>query len=169
RDGPSAATVRHRIDCGGRVHLSLLSRPGHRGGGRAERLGALLAGVAAGGRAPGCGMARLRYLPFEDLSFARIDHHRALRQGQPEVVFCEGKTTEQVVAICERLAAATGAFLGTRVPEATAAELRRRFPLLPWNALARPAYLAPPAETAAPRSAAGVLVICAGTSDLPVA
>jgi pyridinium-3,5-biscarboxylic acid mononucleotide synthase len=136
---------------------------------RVEQLEALLADVAAGRLAPDAAMTRLRHLPFEDLSFARIDHHRALRQGQPEVVFCEGKTTEQVVAICERLAAATGAFLGTRVLEATAAELRRRFPLMSWNALARTVYLTPPAETAAPRSTAGILVVCAGTSDLPVA
>ena len=136
---------------------------------RVEQLEALLVDVAAGRLAPDAAMTRLRHLPFEDLSFARIDHHRALRQGQPEVVFCEGKTTDQVVAICERLAAATGAFLGTRVSEATAAALRGRFPLMSWNALARTAYLAPPAETAAPRSAAVILVVCAGTSDLPVA
>ena len=81
---------------------------------RAEQLEALLAEVAAGRLAPGAALERLRHLPYEDLDFARIDHHRALRQGQPEVVFCEGKTVEQVVAICDRLAAATGAFLGTR-------------------------------------------------------
>jgi pyridinium-3,5-biscarboxylic acid mononucleotide synthase len=136
---------------------------------RAEQLEALLADVAAGRLAPDAAMTRLRHLPFEDLSFARIDHHRALRQGQPEVVFCEGKTTEQVVAICERLAAVSGGFLGTRVPEGTAAELRRRFPHMSWNALARTAYLAPPTERAAPRSTNQILVVCAGTSDLPVA
>jgi NCAIR mutase (PurE)-related protein len=136
---------------------------------RAEQLEALLADVAAGRLAPDAAMTRLRHLPFEDLSFARIDHHRALRQGQPEVVFCEGKTTEQVVAICERLAAASGAFLGTRVPEGTATELRRRFPRMSWNALARTAYLAPRTESAAPPSTDQILVVCAGTSDLPVA
>jgi len=136
---------------------------------RSEQIEALLADVAAGRLAPDAAMTRLRHLPFEDLSFARIDHHRALRQGQPEVVFCEGKTTEQVVAICERLAVATGSFLGTRVPEATAAELLRRFPRMAWNPLARTAYLAPSAETAAPRSTGCILVVCAGTSDLPVA
>jgi NCAIR mutase (PurE)-related protein len=136
---------------------------------RAEQLEALLADVAAGRLAPDAAMTRLRHLPFEDLSFARIDHHRALRQGQPEVVFCEGKTTEQVVAICERLAAATGSFLGTRVPDPTATELRRRFPRMDWNPLGRTAYLPPPAESSPPRSTAGILVVCAGTSDLPVA
>ena len=57
---------------------------------RAEQLEALLADVAAGRLAPHAAIDRLRHLPFEDLPFARIDHHRALRQGQPEVVFCEG-------------------------------------------------------------------------------
>ena len=80
----------------------------------AEQLEALLADVAAGRLLPAAALERLRHLPFEDLPFARIDHHRALRQGIPEVVFCEGKTVDQVVAICERLEAATGSFLGTR-------------------------------------------------------
>ena len=95
---------------------------------RAEQLEALLAEVAAGRLAPGAALERLRHLPYEDLDFARIDHHRALRQGQPEVVFCEGKTVEQVVAICERLAAATGAFLGTRASGAVADALARGSP-----------------------------------------
>ena len=81
---------------------------------RAEQLEMLLADVAAGRLAPGAAVERLRHLPYEDLPYARIDHHRALRQGQPEVVFCEGKTVEQVVGICERLAAVTRSFLGTR-------------------------------------------------------
>ncbi len=84
---------------------------------RAEQLEALLADVAAGHLAPGAALERLRHLPYEDLPYARIDHHRALRQGQPEVVFCEGKTVEQVVAICERLEAVTDSFLGTRATE----------------------------------------------------
>ena len=70
----------------------------------AQQLGTILADVAAGRLTPDAAIERLRHLPFEDLAFARVDHHRALRQGQPEVVFCEGKTPEQVVAICERLA-----------------------------------------------------------------
>jgi pyridinium-3,5-biscarboxylic acid mononucleotide synthase len=136
---------------------------------RAEQLEALLADVAAGRLAPDEAMTRLRHLPFEDLAFARIDHHRALRQGHPEVVFCEGKTTEQVVAICERLAEVNDGFLGTRVSEATAGELRRRFPRMTWNPLARTAYLAPSTESPSRRSTGGILVVCAGTSDLPVA
>jgi pyridinium-3,5-biscarboxylic acid mononucleotide synthase len=134
---------------------------------RAEQLEALLADVAAGRLAPQAALDRLRHLPFEDLPFARIDHHRALRQGQPEVVFCEGKSLEQVVAICERLEAATGSFLGTRASEAMATALRQRYPRLQWNPAARTVRL--PAAEAAPPTAGPALIVSAGTSDLPVA
>ena len=134
---------------------------------KAEQLEALLADVAAGRLAPATALERLRHLPYEDLPFARIDHHRALRQGQPEVVFCEGKTLEQVVGICERLEAASGSFLGTRAGAATAEALLRRFPRAEWNRVARTVFLAEPG--AAPPSTGPVLVVSAGTSDLPVA
>jgi NCAIR mutase (PurE)-related protein len=134
---------------------------------RAEQLEALLADVAAGRVTPGTALERLRHLPFEDLPFARIDHHRALRQGQPEVVFCEGKSLEQVVAICERLEAATGSFLGTRANEAMAAELRSRFPRVRWSPAGRTVWL--PSEEAPPPTAGPVLVVSAGTSDQAVA
>jgi pyridinium-3,5-biscarboxylic acid mononucleotide synthase len=132
-----------------------------------EQLEALLAEVAAGRLAPGAAVEKLRYLPFEDLPFARIDHHRALRQGHPEVVFCEGKTPEQVVAICERLEAASGSFLGTRANEAVAALLKARFPPTVWNPLARTVHLSSYAHPAPPTGP--ILVVSAGTSDLPVA
>lgn len=132
----------------------------------AEQLEALLADVAAGRLAPPAALEKLRHLPFEDLPFARIDHHRVLRQGHPEVVFCEGKTADQVVAICERLEAVSGWFLGTRANEDLAQRLRARFPALVWNPLARTVHL-PPRGTA-PRTGP-ILVVSAGTSDLPVA
>ncbi|HEV7365194.1 MAG TPA: nickel pincer cofactor biosynthesis protein LarB [Gemmatimonadales bacterium] len=134
-----------------------------------EQLEALLADVAAGRIAPEAALDRLRHLPFEDLPFARIDHHRALRQGHPEVVFCEGKTAEQILAICERLEAASGSFLGTRADEEVASRLRKRFPRVVWNALARTVHLpTPEAPMRSPRTGT-ILVISAGTSDLPVA
>jgi NCAIR mutase (PurE)-related protein len=134
----------------------------------AEQLEGLLADVAAGRLPPKAALDRLRHLPFEDLPFARIDHHRALRQDHPEVVFCEGKTPEQVVAICERLEAVSGSFLGTRASEGAAAQLQSRFPRVVWNSLARTVHL--PAQTAASAKSTGtILVASAGTSDLPVA
>ncbi|HEU4680227.1 MAG TPA: nickel pincer cofactor biosynthesis protein LarB [Gemmatimonadales bacterium] len=133
----------------------------------AEQLEILLADVAAGRLAPRAALDRLRHLPFEDLPFARIDHHRALRQGHPEVVFCEGKTPEQVLAICERLEAASGFFLGTRANQAVASRLESRFPGMVWNPVARTVHLmpaGPPASRTGP-----IVVVSAGTSDLPVA
>ncbi len=136
----------------------------------AQQLGTILADVAAGRLTPDAALDRLRRLPFEDLSFARIYHHRALRQGQPEVVFCEGKTPDQVVAICERLAAMSGGFLGTRCGEAHAAAVRRLFPAAVWSPVARTIHLSPADAPAGPATGAGtILVVSAGTSDLPVA
>jgi pyridinium-3,5-biscarboxylic acid mononucleotide synthase len=135
----------------------------------AQQLGTLLAEVAAGRLAPDAALDRLRQLPFEDLSFARIDHHRSLRQGHPEVVFCEGKTPEQVAAICERLAAMTGGFLGTRCTEAHAIAVRLVFPAAVWSPIARTIHLTPEDAAEAPADAGTILVVSAGTSDLPVA
>ncbi len=141
-----------------------------------EQLEALLADVAAGRLTPAGALDRLRHFPTERLPFAQLDHHRALRQGHPEVVFCEGKTVEQVVAICERLESAAGTFLGTRATEAQAAALKTSFPRVQWNAVARTVFLPslhaldlPRAGSSAPRSTGSILVVCAGTSDLPVA
>jgi NCAIR mutase (PurE)-related protein len=132
------------------------------------QLEALLRDVAEGRLSPETAVGRLRHLPFEDLSFARIDHHRALRQGHPEVIFCAGKTTDQVVAIAERLVAADGGFLGTRATEETAMALRATFDRLEWNPLARTVQLRPRRSGIAADQGT-VLVIAAGTSDLPVA
>jgi pyridinium-3,5-biscarboxylic acid mononucleotide synthase len=134
-----------------------------------EQLEGLLADVAAGKITPEAALGRLRHLPFEDLSFAKIDHHRSLRQGHPEVVFCEGKTVEQVIAICERLQAASGSFLGTRAGEEVAARLRQRFPGVVWNALARTVHLSAPDAPKRVLHTGTILIVSAGTSDLPVA
>jgi NCAIR mutase (PurE)-related protein len=134
-----------------------------------EQIEALLADVAAGRTTPPAALERLRHLPFEDLQFARIDHHRALRQGHPEVVFCEGKTPEQILAICERLEAASGTFLGTRASEAVATRLAARFPRVVWNQLARTVHLPAADQPKRVSQTDTILVISAGTSDLPVA
>ncbi len=70
-----------------------------------ESVRRLLQSVRDGATAPEEAMERLSVLPYEDLGFATLDHHRALRRGFPEVVFCQGKTPAQVAAIMERLAA----------------------------------------------------------------
>ncbi|HSB52780.1 MAG TPA: hypothetical protein VLD58_00415, partial [Gemmatimonadales bacterium] len=102
---------------------------------RPERLEQLLSELAAGHTTPADALERLRHFPTESLSFAQLDHHRTLRQGHPEVVFCAGKTVEQVTAICERLAANGGSFLGTRATPEQAEALGRRWAGLEWNPL----------------------------------
>lgn len=130
-------------------------------------LESLLADVAAGKQTPEEALARLRHYPAEDIGFAVIDHHRGLRQGHPEVVFCEGKSVEQVTTICERLHTASGSFLGTRASEAQARAVTTRLPLTAWDETSRTLWH-PPSPAPAPRGAP-VLVVSAGTSDMPVA
>ena len=132
-----------------------------------ERVRALLAEVAAGKRTVEEALAHLDAAPVEDLLFAQIDHHRALRQGYPEVVFGEGKTPEQLLAICERLSARGDGLLVTRADAAARAALAATYPgaeidVLGRTVLLRPAEALPPADT-------GALVVTAGTGDLPVA
>src|SRR3989344_3093581 len=68
---------------------------------------------------------KLKFLPFEDLGFAKIDHHRALRKGFPEVVFCQNKTTEQVVSIVKNLAKTNDIVLATRATEEIFNEVKK--------------------------------------------
>lgn len=132
-----------------------------------ERVLELLRQVASGEVHADSALARLAQPPVEALPFATIDHHRTLRQGYPEVIFGSGKTTEQIVAIAERIASRGDGFLATRVePEAREA-IADRFPLAEINALGRTVYL--PGDTAPPAGRGDVLVVTAGTSDLPVA
>lgn len=132
-----------------------------------DRVQALLRQVADGTLDIGSALDRLTRDPLEALPFATIDHHRALRQGYPEVILGQGKTTEQIVAIAERLAARSEGFLVTRAAPDALAALTSVFPAVEVNAVARSAYL-PPAEPA-PVGRGTILIVTAGTSDLPVA
>ena len=85
-----------------------------------ESLKELLKSVSEGRVTPEEAAARLRHMPFEDLGFAKLDHHRSLRCGFPEVIFCQGKTVEQIVAIVGRMAA-HGSRPAPVLPEALAA------------------------------------------------
>jgi hypothetical protein len=105
---------------------------------------------------------------IERLPFATIDHLRPLTQGHQEVILCQGKTPEQVTGIAERLVAASGGFLATRAEPAHRAALADRFPRAEMNELGRTVYL--PTEPAPePTGRGAVLIVTAGTSDLPVA
>jgi pyridinium-3,5-biscarboxylic acid mononucleotide synthase len=132
-----------------------------------DRVLALLRQVADGQLDITAALDRLSQDPLESLPFATIDHHRALRQGYPEVILGQGKTTEQVVAIADRIAARGEGFLVTRATEDALASLRQRFSSVDVNALARCAYLAP--REPMPMGRGTILIVTAGTSDLPVA
>jgi NCAIR mutase (PurE)-related protein len=132
-----------------------------------ERVRSLLTQVADGTVSPDHALDDLAKEPFEALEFATIDHHRALRQGFPEVIYGEGKTAEQIVAIAERIAERHGAFLATRLHEDASAALGRRFHDIEVNALGRTAHL--PGKDAPPAGRGTVTIVTAGTSDLPVA
>ena len=127
----------------------------------------LLEAIARGELAVGDAFERLRDLPFEDLGFARVDHHRALRNGFGEVVFGAGKAPEELVAIVRRLAEASGRVLVTRIDPAAAAALARELPDVTYHPRAR---IAVRSDRAPVELAAGpLLVVAAGTADLPVA
>lgn len=104
----------------------------------------------------------------ERLPFATIDHLRPLTQGHQEVILCLGKTPAQVVGIAERLAEASGSFLATRAGADQRAALTARFPRAEANELGRTVYLAPDPEPP-PTGRGAILVVTAGTSDLPIA
>jgi NCAIR mutase (PurE)-related protein len=131
-----------------------------------KELKKILEGVRCGRVAADEALRRLRMLPYEDLGFAKVDHHRQLRRGFPEVIFGEGKTVSQIVAIMGKVAARRQPVLVTRVSPAAFKGIRRRFRLARYHQEARAVTL----ETGTrPPGRPGVLVLAAGTSDLNVA
>jgi len=130
-----------------------------------EAIRRLLEEVAGGRVDVDVAMGRLRGLPYEDLGFAKIDHHRALRGGAAEAVFCPGKTPEQVVAIVERLAARHSNVLATRAGTDVAAAVAASGLPHVYHSIARLLVVRPE-----PVEAVGLIVVAsAGTADLPVA
>jgi hypothetical protein len=143
-----------------------------------EGLLRLLEEIAAGRATPDAIADQLSWLPIDPLydtsgnlpstPIARLDHHRALRAGVPEVVFCPGKSVTQVVEICGRFAARGGGFLATRADDEVRGVLTAAFPAAAANALARTVHLE--GSGGAPARLSGtVLVASAGTADVPVA
>lgn len=124
----------------------------------------LLESVQAGATTPAAAMHELARMPYEDAGFARIDHHRALRLGLPEVIYAAGKTPEQVAEIFVRMAAAGGSVLATRASVEAFDAVRERVPEAEYHATARLIGLGRQKG-----DAGSVAVVCAGTSDLPVA
>lgn len=133
---------------------------------RRDRVQALLRDVAEGRLPVEAALAQLDAAPVDELDYATLDRHRALRQGFPEVVFGQGKFPEQVVGICARLEAHGDGFLVTRADAPTLAALDARWPAAEVNRVARTALL----RGGSPPERRGIVaVVTAGTSDLPVA
>jgi NCAIR mutase (PurE)-related protein len=132
-----------------------------------DLLASLLRSVADHSLPVDAALDKLRSFPSEATEYATIDHHRALRQGMPEVVFAAGKEPSQVLGICRKLAEASGGFLATRVEPSTAAALIAEFPEAAHDSLSRTVWLR--GNEHAPETGDPVLVVTAGTSDLPVA
>lgn len=131
-----------------------------------DQLRSLLEQVRGGAVEVDAAIERLRHLPFEDLGFAKVDHHRAIRQGMPEVIFGKGKTPHQVTEIARRLLERSGNLLITRAEPAAAEQVQalcadaEYFPLSGAVRVWRDRTL---------RGRGTLAVVCAGTSDIPVA
>jgi pyridinium-3,5-biscarboxylic acid mononucleotide synthase len=122
--------------------------------------------VRKGTITPDDGVARLRHLPFEDLGFAKVDHHRALRAGMPEVILGEGKTSSQVAAIFAKLAKQGGNVLATRCTPQQYAAVKKKVRAARYRELGRAIVL----QRDRTNYGKGVIaVVSAGTSDIPVA
>lgn len=132
-----------------------------------KQLVELLEAYRSGGISLEEGIAALRNLPYEDLGFAKIDHHRAVRQGFPEVIFCQGKTVEQVVTIATRLAGRNNNLLATRATEEMYEAVRLSLPDAVYHQQSR--LITVQRDIPSIDSARFILVITAGTSDIPVA
>jgi NCAIR mutase (PurE)-related protein len=127
---------------------------------------ALLRQVERGDLPPADALEKLSHLPFEDAGFAKIDHHRSLRLGLPEVIYAAGKTPDQVAEIFARMTLAGGDVIATRADAATWNVVKQMVPEAEYHTEARIIGLR---QTDAPSNAGPVAVLCAGTSDIPVA
>ncbi len=132
----------------------------------AESVRKLFEQVRKGKLSPDEAVERLRHLPFEDLGFAKVDHHRALRAGMPEVIFSQGKTPTQVAGIFARLAKHGRNVLATRATQDQFASVQANIPRAEFRELARAIVL----QRDRKKYGKGrITVVSAGTSDIPVA
>ncbi len=109
---------------------------------------------------------RLKTLPFESLAFASVDTHREFRRGFPEVILCEGKLIDEIVQIAQTIMKTSGKLLATRASAEVAEALKNEFPQAQYHERARVVTAGEPADI---ETRGSILVLCAGTSDLPAA
>lgn len=134
-----------------------------------EQLNVLLTAVAQHKTSVDEALQRLRRLPFEQLPFATVDHHRAIRCGHPEVIFCPGKTPVQVVEIARRLAADGGCVLATRAGAEQVDAMRATFEKIQMDEAGHTLIVNPPAVVEPQSGHPYVTLVSAGTADGPVA
>lgn len=130
-----------------------------------KKIRSLLSKVQSGSTSIDDALEKLKHLPYEDLGFAKIDHHRALRNGYPEVIFCQGKTVDQVKTIMEKLILHNPTVLATRANPDMYQEVVKVIPAVRYYDLGR---IIEYQREPLPKKGT-VLVISAGTADLPVA
>ena len=131
-----------------------------------KRLRELLSSLESGEAGVEEVLANLKHLPYEDMGFAKPDHHRAMRRGFPEAVFCAGKTDEQALEIADRILSMQGSAILTKVEKRLAAKLKRRFKgKVEHVPVAKLVFLGKRPE----RLSGRVAIMTAGTSDIPVA
>jgi pyridinium-3,5-biscarboxylic acid mononucleotide synthase len=126
----------------------------------------LLAAVQSGSVTPADATNRLTNLPYEDIGYARIDHHRSLRTGLPEVIYAHGKSPEQTAEIFTRMAADGGDVLATRADVVTAAKVLTAIPAATYHAQARAITLR---QSTTKETEGNIAILSAGTSDQSVA
>ncbi len=133
---------------------------------RSEDIKKLLEQTASGKLTVENALEKLKVLPFEDLDFARVDHHRALRSGIPEVIYCQSKTPEQIRSILKSLMKSSSDVLATRLDETVYTKLKKHLPAKArYHASARVLVIQKKKMTLR----GNVTVVTAGTSDIPVA
>jgi NCAIR mutase (PurE)-related protein len=132
-----------------------------------ERIKEVLDRVKDGSLTTDQALEQLRFFPYEDLEFATIDHHRALRRGFPEVIMGEAKTADQIISIMEKMANLNANFLVTRLNPEKMEKIKTRFSAVEYNSMARTLVYKTQEIKQAGRGP--ILVITAGTSDIPVA
>ncbi len=130
-----------------------------------EYLKGILEQVKEGSSSVASALKQLRKLPYEDIGFAKIDHHRTLRTGVPEVIYCEGKSVSQIVGIAQRMAPSHANILGTRISGEVFEVVAEQFEDCEYHSQAKMAVFKPRPVAKEGR----IAVVCAGTSDIPVA
>jgi NCAIR mutase (PurE)-related protein len=131
-----------------------------------ESIKKLLLGVKSGAIPVEKAMQKLKSLPFEDIDFAKIDHHRSMRKGYPEVIFCQGKTKAQIIAIMKKMLKYKHNILATRAAPDIYKAVKAAIPAAKYHETARIISVDMEKTNKQPGT---IAVITAGTSDIPVA